>query len=453
MTNRHVWMGILAAMAAGMAPGAVATARAQTAPPTASAAARPYVDAARGQTVDELVALALRQSPDASAVRARVPMARGEFDQAGNRPNPSLSFEQREQAGGSDRQTSIGLAWPLDLSRREGRTTVAQRSVDVASAEVADRERRLATEVRSLAARLLGAVRQLQVREDVAEANRKTVELIAARVDIGAAPAVDRDVARIEAQMAEVEVHRMRSEVEAAAAGLRSAVGMEPAAPLLLRQSLDELVLGTVPAAGPAALTAERVQQALAVRPDFRRDDAAIARELARQDQYQREGGWDLSLTAGYMRTAAGFPQFGLTQTGAVEPIGDTFHMVAFGAMVMLPWQNRNQGAIAAAQAAADGARHEREARRLSAMNEIEALRRREAEAQRALDVFGGGLRTLATRNLDVQRESYQLGRATLLDVLTEQRRYLGVETAYASALLELALARVALAGELGDAR
>ena len=153
------------------------------------------------------------------------------------------------------------------------------------------------------------------------------------------------------------------------------------------------------------------------------------------------------------MRTAAGFPQFGVTPTGGLEPIGDTFHMVAFGAMVMLPWQNRNQGAIAASQAAADGARHEREARRLGAMNEIEALRRREAEAQRALDVFAGGMRALATRNLDVVRESYQLGRATLLDVLAEQRRYLGVETAYASALLELALARVALAGELGDAR
>ena len=163
-------LGSSPSMAAGVAPGAVAVARAQATSTAPASAARPVVDAARGQTIDELVALALRQSPDAAAVRTRVTMARSEFDQAGNRPNPSLSFEQREQVSGTDRQTSIGLAWPLDLSRRSGRTSVAERSVDVASAEVADRERRLATDVRSLAARLLGAVRQLQVREEVVEA-------------------------------------------------------------------------------------------------------------------------------------------------------------------------------------------------------------------------------------------------------------------------------------------
>ena len=193
---------------------------------------------------------------------------------------------------GTDRQTSIGLAWPMDLSRRSGRTSVAERSVDVASAEVADRERRLATEVRALAARLLGAVRQLQVREEVAEANRRTVELIAARVEIGAAPAVDRDVARIEAQLAEVDVHRTRAEVEAAASALRSAVGLEPAAPFACAsRSTNSCWVACRPRRAP--LTTERVQQALTVRPDFRRDDAAIAREVARQDQDQREGGWD----------------------------------------------------------------------------------------------------------------------------------------------------------------
>ena len=86
-------------------------------------------------------------------------------------------------------------------------------------------------------------------------------------------------------------------------------------------------------------------------------------------------------------------------------------------------------------------------------MNEIVALQQREVHAQAALDVFGGGLRDLASHNLDVLRESYQLGRATLIDVLAETRRYLDVEMAYADAQLELALARVALMGALGDLR
>jgi cobalt-zinc-cadmium efflux system outer membrane protein len=166
-----------------------------------------------------------------------------------------------------------------------------------------------------------------------------------------------------------------------------------------------------------------------------------------------REGKADVALTGGYMRTASGFPQLGLTPALTPTPIEGTFHMVMFGATVSVPWSNRNQGAVAAAAASLDAARHDRDARRLTALNEIAALVERESNARAALDVFGSGLRDLAAKNLDVLRESYQLGRASLLDVLAENRRYLDVEMAYADAQLELALARIALAGALGEGK
>lgn len=451
MTGRNLqWARAVAGIAAWVVSFGVTAARAQAPTPQP---ARVYVDPVRGQSIDDLVAFALRQSPDASAVRARVDVARGGLDQAGRRPLPSLSFERREEVGGTDHQTGIGLIWPLDLSRRSGRTAVAGRSVEAANEAVAERERRLATEVRLLAVRLLGALRQLQVRQEVAEANRTTSELIAARVESGAAPAVERDAAHIESKMSEVEVRRQRAEVETAAAALRSAVGLEPGAPLVLRESLDDVALGADSSTGVRELTGERIQEAVNARPDLRQAEAEIAREVAAQDLIKREGGVDLSLVASYMRTVSGFPQLGMTATGGVEPIHGTFDMVTVGAMVMLPWGNRNQGAVAAAGAAIEVARHERESRRVSALNEIDALRQREALARNALGIFAGGLRALAAQNLEILRESYQLGRATLLDVLAEHHRYLGVEAAYASALLELALARAALAGALGETR
>jgi cobalt-zinc-cadmium efflux system outer membrane protein len=414
---------------------------------------RAYVDPVGGLTIDDLVALARRQSPEAAAARARIAIAKGDLAQADRRPNPSLTFEQREQAGGTDRQTAIGLMWPLDLARRSGRTAVASQSVEAASQAAAERDRELAIDVQTRALRLLAAIHHLEVREDMAATGRAIVELTTARVDAGAAPAVERDQARIEAQMAEVEIRRERVAVEEAAAALRAAVGLEPGAPFALRQTLDEVLRSVESTTGERGLTPEQVQAAVNARPDLRQADAEIGRETARRDLAGREGRTDVALTGGYMRTASMFPQLGLTPSLTPTPIAGTFHMITFGATVVLPWRNANQGAKAAATASIDAAKQEREARRLAAVNEIASLTAREANARAALDLFGAGLRDLAAHNLDVQKESYQLGRATLVDVLAETRRYLDVQMAYADAQLELALARVALKGALGDLR
>ncbi len=270
-------------------------------------------------------------------------MALGDRDQADRRPNPSLSFEQREQAGGTDRQTAVGFTWPLDLFRRSGRNAVATQSIEVATQAVADRDRRLAVDVRTLAVRLLAAVHHLEVREDVAAANRTIVELTTARVETGAAPAVERDQARIEALMSEVEARRERAAVEEAAAALRAAVGLEPGAPFALRQSLDEVLRGTALPDTARGVTGDRLQAAVTARPDLREADAEIAREAARQDLARRDGSADVALTASYMYTSSMFPQLGLTPALTPTPIQGKFNMIAIGATVMLPWRNNNQ--------------------------------------------------------------------------------------------------------------
>ena len=61
--------------------------------------------------------------------------------------------------------------------------------------------------------------------------------------------------------------------------------------------------------------------------------------------------------------------------------------------------------------------------------------------------------RELARRNLDVVRETYQLGRATLFDVLNEQRRYLDFESGYTDALAEAFASRTALQRATGVIR
>jgi outer membrane protein TolC len=62
-------------------------------------------------------------------------------------------------------------------------------------------------------------------------------------------------------------------------------------------------------------------------------------------------------------------------------------------------------------------------------------------------------LRDLARRNLDVVRQTFALGRGTIFDVLSEQKRWLEVEQEYTAALREAWEARVALMRAVGETR
>ena len=150
------------------------------------------------------------------------------------------------------------------------------------------------------------------------------------------------------------------------------------------------------------------------------------------------------------MRMDAGFPQQGVGAAGALERVRGQFNYVAGGAMVMLPLFNRNQGQVAAAQAERSGAEARREAAELAARAEVAAAQARDARAQRAVSLYAGGVRTLARQNLNVVRQTFDLGRATVFDVLTEQRRYLEIEQAYTTALREAWEARAALEARAG---
>src|SRR5262245_489114 len=180
-----------------MLSGLSAPPAAQTAAPAPSGAAS-FLDPLNGLSIEEAIARARAQEPSIRAARTSVEVARGMQVQAGLRPNPSLSLELRGQPAGSDNQTAISVEWPLDLFRREGRTSVAEREVAVAELSTADRERLLASEVRMRFGAVLGAVRDLTLLEDIVEASRRQYELLRSRVEEGASPPLDRDLVDVE---------------------------------------------------------------------------------------------------------------------------------------------------------------------------------------------------------------------------------------------------------------
>jgi outer membrane protein, heavy metal efflux system len=437
-----------AAMSAALAVSFQATVYAQEARPTT--VVQPFISAERGLSLTQLVATALERSPTVLAARAHVEAARGERLQAGLRPNPSLMSDIREEIGGTDRQTMVGLSVPLDLFRRPGRTDVADRGIEVADTELRNTERLLAAAIRSKALQLTAAVRHLAVREQVAQTLAQFRVLAAARAESGAAPALERDMADVDARRAAAEVLRQRAVVEATLSELKALMGQQPGESLFLRDDLEQLA--KLPELSEARFTSAPASQT-AERADVQLADAQVRAEIANLSSIRRSVKPDVTLSTSYMRMSSGFPLLGLDSSGGPAPIQGVFHNLSIGAMVTLPFRDRRQGDIAAARARVTATQRSAEATRLTASAEVAAARSRVQRLDEALGLYSGGLRDLALKNVEVMRGSYQLGRATLLDVLSETRRLLETETAYTDLLLETLQARSDLATAMGVIR
>lgn len=409
--------------------------------------AAPFTDPANGLSLERAIARALAQEPSLRAVRSIVDVARGMRLQAGLRRNPSVSMERREEPAGTDNQTMVGVEWPLDLFRREGRIAVAEREIAAAELSVADRERLLAADVRARYGEVLVAVRELTLLEELVAAARRQHGLLRSRVEEGASPPLERDLLDVELRRLEADRLLQLGRMESAMLELKRILGVQPSDPLSLRDRLEDVVNGesTLKVEPPAEdAAAER-------RADVREAEARIGLADAKVDRARRDGRFDVSLFGGYMRMDTGFQQFGISQTGTPERVRGLFHYVAGGAMVTVPLFNRNQGDIAVARAERAGATAIHEAARLSAQTEIATARVRDQRAQEAVQLYGGGARTLARQNLTVVGQSYELGRTTVFEVLAEQKRYLDVERAYTEALRAAYGARTALRLALGD--
>jgi len=115
-------------------------------------------------------------------------------------------------------------------------------------------------------------------------------------------------------------------------------------------------VRGELTTSPPTLERAEAVQEALASRPDLAaaRADVAVARAMIRKEQAEGDGTpASTSVTCGRSSVSG---STGLTNSGQTRPIQDTFHYFGGGVTIMLPGSIRNQGNIAAAEAAARAA-------------------------------------------------------------------------------------------------
>jgi outer membrane protein, heavy metal efflux system len=385
---------------------------------------------ARDLAVDEWVALALANNPELRAARAELEAAAARVQQAGLRPNPMLDLGG-QKAISPDNNLSVGLTVPLDLNgRKEGRVGVAEREVEVRRAQIAERERRLRADVRMKAGEVLALRRTLGVTDELVRANRQALALVEERVRQGAAPALEENLMRVEVNRLEAGRLMQASRIDVAVLQLKVLAGTPPDEPLDIR--------GDLSSPPPAPALADALGRGLEQRPDVRAARAEVAVAQAKVRKEQAEGRWDASVNVGYQRQDFGYNLRGLTNSGSTRQIQDVFHYFGAGLTVTLPVRNRNEGNVAAANAETTAAERRREFSELIARQEVAAALAQYEAARRTVELYERGVREVARANVDVVRQSYGLGRVTLLDVIAEQRRYIEVENGYTDVLRQV---------------
>ena len=83
-----------------------------------------FIDTRNGLSLDDAIRQALEREPTLRSTRSEVEVAQGKRLQATLRPNPTVSFEHRQEPTSLDNQTMAQIQWPLDLFRRPARVAV-----------------------------------------------------------------------------------------------------------------------------------------------------------------------------------------------------------------------------------------------------------------------------------------------------------------------------------------
>jgi len=400
-----------------------------------------------GTTVQQLVHLALSRNAGLLAARERLAEAQGLLRQAGLRPNPAvdISFANGDALNSSgERELSVGYSHTFELGgKREHRVDVAQRGVELARSEIANRERLLASEVRIRYAEALAAIRNLRNADELLRLTEQSFNLAKARAEAGEAAPLERGLLQVEMNRINSDRLMFASQVE------RSLLEAKLLADLPLDQ---ELRLSDPLEKRPEVPEPQKaVEIALSGRPDLaaarvreRLADAEL--QLARSDATP-----DIVARGGYSHVQSRFDQLGFSQPGgSLVPLRDKDNMITGGISILLPFANRNQGNIDAAIARQRAARLERESLERMVRQEVLVASSRLGAASGALELFNSGVIGQSQENLQIVRGAYDLGELRLLDVIQEQRRQIEIQRAYTDLLREALVATVELERAVG---
>ena len=320
------------------------------------AMAAPPQSSGLAYAVNDLIRTAVERNRELLAIRQRAVEARGLRRQAGVRPAPSvqLNGSTGSPLGAPGKEEySAGYSQPIETGgKRDKRLQVAEKGVQLAEAEFAERTLRLATEIKL---RYLDAVTEearLTTLDQLIGTYRESLKLIEARVSQGDAAPLDGQLLLVEVNRVEAQKRAIAGRIQVALSDLRRLCGFGTSESLVLA--------GVTRKDGNITYALTDLQRrAVDERPDLRAAKLEEERGAAEVGLAKAQGHPDVTLSAQYaLRNDRIGDLYGVTASGQPAPLRDRDNIVSFGVSLPLFTRRRNLGNIETAAARAVGSPH-----------------------------------------------------------------------------------------------
>ncbi|MEI6846706.1 MAG: TolC family protein [Chlorobiaceae bacterium] len=386
-------------------------------------------------SLPKVIEYSLQHNGDLQSFRAEQGLFEAGKVKAGLLPNPTIDLEAGTGAltGSSTESTlSVGISQELLLGgKRSKRLAVAERELDLYRYQLADRERLIREEVKTMFYDVILAEQRLVLADRSIALNRQLFEVSKARLAAG-------DIPELEMNLVKVEMARSEgSRIDAAKALNQNHKKLE--AIIGLPVGTQYVISGTFQSTTPLTRTLEDLKQlALTQRPDIR----ALESERERG-----EAGVRLARAETVPNPTVGLALWRDTRAMKIGELEGTDKAYTIGIKLSMPIPvfDRNQAGVQEARA-----RLNRTESRLSAVRRGVELEVERAYAsclsnEKILSLYNTNIIPQLEENLNLTEEAWRLGEVGILSVIQEQKKFFEVRENYLMALYNSQIALVKL--------
>jgi cobalt-zinc-cadmium efflux system outer membrane protein len=395
----------------------------------------PKIDAAKGLSVDEAVAVGLYLNPDLRAFRKERGVVEGELVSARLLPNPEIQASALWNlfgAGGGIGSGGVSaLVAPFRAGERGARIARAQARIEETKSQISAQEWKLAADVRKAYSSVWALEEQVKIDDAAVRLQERVLKFFREKRQLGDASRLDLNLVNIEYTQALRQREVSAGERDRTRQSLLELLGLPPLYELSLKQPSDPIAYQAFHL-DPAALESlmiERRPQLAAAKQEY---------EQAEQDlrlAYIQRIPW-FRLGPSYERESGG-------GEGTVDRLGA-------GLGLDLPLFNRNQGAIASLEANRDKLREGFIAKVHTARAELNESYRNLRAQERLIHLYQDAIKPALDENVELTESGFQLREFDLVQLITTQDKVLKARRDFVSSELEYWMAATDLELAIG---
>lgn len=387
----------------------------------------PPAPAAAGSSLslNDAIARAFSANPELRIAQSELEASQAVRTQVDTLPNPELSLALEDLRAGK-RTTTLQLSERLELGgKRQARTQVAMRLVDIAHADQLAKRQALQAQVSEAFYQALAAQESTQLSQSALALAQRVHDVAARRLAAGKVAPIEVSKAQVAQVTAQLQLSQQQSELRTARNRLASLLGQTQVDFVRLEGKLDLL---------PPPLRWEQLAPRLQQAPEWQRAEHERQRrqaDIALQRSLQVP---DITFSAGMKRD---------------EMLGE--NMVVAGISVPIPLFQQNQGGVLEALRRADKAEAEQQSLYLRNRSQLAQALERFNNAREEAESLRQQLLPVASEAYELASKGYELGKFTILDVLDAQRSLFQVRGQYLRVLLEVQRSAIDIERISGD--